>query len=58
METLSSPYEKPAIRLRPRAIDAKSSARWPMLLSEGTGTLPMSGFLAGWTRRSVKLRGW
>ena len=35
----------------------KSSARWPMLLSEGTGTLPTSGCVAGWTTRVVIVRG-
>ena len=45
--TLSSPPEKPWTLLWPEAIAPKSSARCPMLLSDGTGTLPTRGRVAG-----------
>ncbi len=53
VERLSSPREPPVTRLTPEASPAKRMARWAMLLSPGTGTLPTSGFCAGWMTRSV-----
>ena len=39
-----------------RATDKE--ARWPMLLSDGTGTLPTRGFWAGWTVSGVVIGDW
>jgi hypothetical protein len=47
VEMLSSPYENPRSSDLPLEIEAKIKARWLMLLSAGTGTLPESGRRAG-----------
>ena len=53
VETLSSPCENSEMREAPSQSAATSKARCPMLLSEGTGTLPTSGRSAGWTTSVV-----
>jgi hypothetical protein len=59
VRTLSSPYEKPRTTERPPAKAEKITDRCPMLLSLGTGTLPVSGFVIGRTtkRDIIALRG-
>ncbi len=53
VETLSSPCENPVMRVSPSQSAPSSSDRCPMLLSDGTGTLPVSGPVAGCTTRVV-----
>jgi hypothetical protein len=51
VDKLSPPGTNPSTCVTPSAMAPKRSARCPTLLSEGTGTLPTRGPLAGETTR-------